>query len=67
GTYFHHNDLDEGFRRTADAPEFVYVIGFAPQRLDGRFHKLKVSVKGSPKLTIQARQGYYALKATPGS
>ena len=68
GVFFHNNnDLDEGFRRTADAPEFVYVIGFAPQRLDGRFHKLKVSVKGSPKLTIQARQGYYALKATPGS
>jgi VWFA-related protein len=68
GIYFHHNnDMDEGFRRTADAPEFVYVLGFSPQKLDGKFHKLKVTVKGSTKLTVQAREGYYALKPASGS
>ena len=68
GTFFHNNnDLDEGFRRTADAPEYIYVLGFSPQKLDGKFHKLKVTVMaqaGAPgKLTVQARQGYYALKS----
>jgi len=63
GTFFHNNnDLEEGLRRTADPPEYVYVLGFSPQRLDGKLHKLKVKLNGSTKLTVQARQGYYALK-----
>ena len=68
GTFFHNNnDLDEGFRRTADMPEYIYVLGFSPQKLDGKFHKLKVTLNSPEKLTVQARQGYYALKpaATP--
>jgi len=61
GTFFHsNNDLDEGLRRTADAPDYVYVLGFTPQKLDGKFHKLKVKLAGPAKLTVQARQGYYA-------
>jgi VWFA-related protein len=73
GTYFHNNnDADEGFRRTADAPDYIYVLGFSPEKLDGKFHKLKVTLsaagKGGPrKLTVQARQGYYALKPGSGS
>jgi hypothetical protein len=47
-------------------PEYIYVLGFSPQKLDGKFHKLKVTVKGPQKLTVQARPGYYALKP-PGS
>jgi VWFA-related protein len=63
GIFFHsNNDLDEGFRRTAAAPEFVYVLGFSPQRLDGKFHKLKVALNGAGKFEVQARRGYYALK-----
>lgn len=66
GTFFHNNnDLDEGFRRTADAPECIYVLGFSPQKLDGKFHKLKVTVSGPEKPTVQARQGYYAFKPAP--
>ncbi len=66
GTFFHNNnDLDEGFRRTADQPEYIYVLGFSPPKLDGKFHKLKVRLNAGEKLTIQAREGYYALK--PGS
>jgi VWFA-related protein len=68
GTYFHNNtDLDEGLRRTADAPQYVYLLGFEPQRLDDKFHKLKIAVKGSPKLTVQARVGYYAMKPAPNA
>ena len=63
GTFFHNNnDLNEGFRQTADAPEFIYILGFSPQKLDGKFHKLKVTLSRPEKLSIQARQGYYALK-----
>jgi VWFA-related protein len=63
GVFFHNNNnLDEGFRRTADAPAFVYVLGFSPQKLDGRFHKLKVTLNAAGKLEVQARRGYYAFK-----
>ncbi len=65
GAYFHNdNDLEEGFRRVATAPEFYYVLAFSPQnlKLDGRFHKLKVTLKDPQKFTLQARRGYYAPK-----
>jgi VWFA-related protein len=63
GTYFHNNnDVNEGFRRTAAAPQYIYVLGFSPQKLDGKFHKLKVRLLASNKLTVQARQGYLAEK-----
>jgi len=67
GIFFHNNNnLDEGFRLTAEAPEFVYVLGFSPQKLDGKLHKLKVTLNGAPKLDIQARRGYYAAKPGAG-
>lgn len=65
GTFFHNNnDLAEGFRRVAESPEYSYVLAFSPQDLkyDGRFHKLKVTVNNSTKVTVQARKGYYAPK-----
>jgi VWFA-related protein len=46
GTFFHNNnDLVEGFRRVAAAPEFFYVLGFTPQnlKLDGTFHARKTN------------------------
>ena len=65
GVFFHNNnDLDEGFRRVADTPEYSYVLAFVPQnlKLDGSFHSLKVTLKNPQKLTLQARRGYYAPK-----
>jgi VWFA-related protein len=63
GVFFHNNNnLEEGFRRTGGVPEFVYVLGFSPQKLDGKFHKLKVTLNGGEKFEVQARKGYYALK-----
>jgi VWFA-related protein len=65
GTYFHNNnDLADGFRRTSEAPEFMYVLGFSPQnlKLDGGYHALKVTAKDSKGLSLQARRGYYAPK-----
>jgi VWFA-related protein len=63
GILFHNsNDIDDGFKRVAATPEYSYVLAFSPHDVpfDGRFHKLKVTVSGGEKLTVQARQGYYA-------
>lgn len=63
GTFFQNsNDLNEGFRRVSDAPEFYYVLGFRPQNLkaDGKFHTLKVSLTSHQKYDLQSRRGYYA-------
>ncbi|MHB8214992.1 MAG: VWA domain-containing protein [Candidatus Sulfotelmatobacter sp.] len=65
GVFFHNNnDFDEGFRRLAEAPEYSYVLAFAPQnlKLDGSFHSLKVKLRNPQKFTLQARRGYYAPK-----
>jgi VWFA-related protein len=67
GSFFqNNNDLDQGMRQLAGAPEYYYIIGFAPQnlKLDGSFHALKVTVKTTPPVNwnLQARKGYYAPK-----
>jgi VWFA-related protein len=65
GIFFHNNNnLDEGFRRTADVPEFVYVLGFSPQKFDGKFHRLKVTQNTASRFELQTRRGYYAVKPT---
>jgi len=64
GTFFQNsNDYDEGLRRLSELPEFVYILGFAPQNLkyDGTFHSVKVSLK-LKGLAVDARRGYYAPK-----
>ena len=63
GTFFHNdNDLKKGLNLLAARPEYVYVLGFSPQELkfDGSYHALKVTVRNSAGLTIQARRGYWA-------
>ena len=63
GTFFQNsNNLDEGFKQLAAAPEYVYLLGFSPQnlKLDGSFHSLRVTLKNGGGVTIQARHGYYA-------
>ena len=63
GTFYRNrNDVDEGFEKSV-LPDLFYILGFSPQKLDGRFHKLKVIVQRPEKLNLQARRGYYALKA----
>ena len=68
GRYFHdNNDLKAGFTEVAAAPEFVYVLGFSPQnlKLDGAYHALKVTLRNSRGLDLQARRGYYAPRHLP--
>jgi len=65
GAFVHNtNDLAEGFRQLASAPEYYYLLGFAPQKLklNGRFHNLKVTVNGGEKYSVRARRGYFAPK-----
>jgi VWFA-related protein len=57
-----NNDLREGFKRTTQPPEFIYMLGFSPQnlKLDGAYHALKVSFTVKNGNTLVARRGYYA-------
>ena len=64
GTANRNNDFDGGVRNAAAAPEYLYVLGFAPQNLkfDGSFHSLKVTMNSGEKLSLQVRRGYWAPK-----
>ncbi len=65
GDWFHNNnDLGDGFRRLAAAPEFIYVLAFTPENLksDGKYHKLQVTLRDPKGVTLQTRKGYYAPK-----
>jgi VWFA-related protein len=67
GTFFHNdNGFEDGFKRLAAQPEFIYVLGFTPQNLkfDGSFHALKVTLTKEAQKTVaglqlQARRGYF--------
>lgn len=63
GVFFDsNNNLEEGFRKTAAAPDVFYLLAFSPQNLkhDGSFHPIKVKLVESQGLTLQARRGYFA-------
>jgi len=65
GTFFHNsNDLEGGLKLAGAVPEVSYVLGFSPQnqKMDGKYHTLKVTLAQKQKYTIQARRGYYAPK-----
>jgi VWFA-related protein len=65
GRWFHdNNDLGEGYTRLAEAPEFIYVLGFVPSNLkiDGSYHKLRVTLVTPKGDSVQARRGYFAPK-----
>ena len=54
------DDLNASFQRVAEELHSQYVIGFAPEKADGKLHKLevKVNVKG---LTVRTRKSYVAI------
>jgi VWFA-related protein len=62
GRSFHENFLEVGLKELGTAPEVFYLLGFSPQNLkfDGKFHSLKVSLKTTSGMSVQARRGYYA-------
>jgi len=63
GWAFHdNNDLQQGLREVASAPDAYYYLAYVPSNLkfDGHFHSLKVTLLTKEKYSIQARRGYYA-------
>jgi len=54
-------DLASTFARVADELHRQYLIGFAPQKLDGKSHSLEVRVKGDG-LVARARKSYIATR-----
>jgi len=67
GQVFHNdNDLEKGLRRVGTLADVYYVLAFSPGnlKLDGRYHQLKVSLVHPARLTVQARHGYFAPKAS---
>jgi VWFA-related protein len=55
------NNLASTFRRIADELHRQYALGFSPQNLDGKTHKLEVRLK-KPELLARARKTYIAKK-----
>jgi VWFA-related protein len=68
GTYVRgDNDIAGALRLVDRLPEFLYTLSFSPHdlKLDGQYHALKVELKRSSGLTVQARRGYYAASFAP--
>lgn len=61
---FDNNDLSLGIKQAADALTSYYEIGYYPTHtaLDGRFHRIKISLKDTVSENLSYRQGYYADK-----
>ncbi len=62
GGYFElksNTELTSTFTRVAQELHSQYVIGFSPERLDGKVHKLDVQVK-KPGMTARSRKSYVA-------
>ena len=63
GTYVSGSDYALSFRKLS-TPESHYLLGFIPTaQADGSFHKLKVKLDNSRKLSVEARSGYVASKS----
>jgi VWFA-related protein len=52
-------DLASTFARVADELHHQYALGFTPEKLDGKTHKLDVRLK-QPGMTARARKSYVA-------
>jgi hypothetical protein len=61
---FDTNDLALGIRQAAQAMTSYYEIGYYPTHaaLDGRFHRIKISLKEGLSADLAYRQGYFADK-----
>lgn len=63
GGYFELKKTDElapTFTRVSQELRSQYLLGFAPENLDGRVHELEVRVK-KPGMTVRARRSYLAV------
>jgi VWFA-related protein len=68
GKFFHdNNDIKRGLANMLDENSGYYILGFQPEgsRWDGKYHKLKVAVRGRADLTVSFRKGYVAQDDKP--
>ncbi len=54
------DELGPTFTRVAQELHSQYVLGFTPQTLDGKIHKLDLKIKQKPSMTARARKSYVA-------
>jgi Ca-activated chloride channel homolog len=69
GGFFHLKKKDElgpTFTRIAQELHSQYVMGFSPETLDGKVHKLEVKIK-RPGMTARARKSYVASAGNAGT
>ena len=59
------DDIPAAMQQIADELHHQYVIGFSPEKLDDKVHRLEVKVK-RPGLTVRARKTYFAGRTDPG-
>jgi VWFA-related protein len=59
------DDLGATFARVADELHRQYAMGFSPEKLDGKTHKLEVRVKREG-MTVRARRSYVATPPRTG-
>jgi Ca-activated chloride channel family protein len=55
------NDLGPTFTRVAQEIHSQYLLGFSPEKLDGREHKIEVRLK-EPTMKVRARDNYIATR-----
>jgi Ca-activated chloride channel family protein len=60
------DELGPTFTRIAQELHSQYVMGFSPETLDGKIHKLEVRIK-KPGMTARARKSYVATAPNTGS
>ena len=60
--YRNNNDIRRGLDDMLEVNSAYYLLGFQPEegKWDGRYHQLKVVVRGRPDLTVITRRGYLA-------
>jgi hypothetical protein len=65
GIFFHNsNDLAGGMQQLAGTPAVSYLLGYSPsnEKMDGKYHLIRVTLSEHKKYEVQARHGYYAPK-----
>jgi len=69
GGYFelkHTDELGPTFTRVAQELHSLYMLGFTPENLDGKEHKIEVRLK-QPTMKVRARATYIAAREDKGS
>lgn len=56
-----HDDINTTFTHVMQELHYQYVLGFSPDRRDGRLHSLEVRVR-RPGVTVRARASYLATR-----